>query len=91
LLTTASNTLPKESGVNLYDTACENEKINLDFITILVNNKTVILTGRERTYQKRRLIGEEVWNTPGVARILNDLQVTEPETAGPGKILEETL
>jgi osmotically-inducible protein OsmY len=69
----------------------KNKKINLDFITILVNNETVILTGRVRTYQKRRLIGEEVWNTPGVARVLNDLQVTEPETAGPGTILEEAL
>jgi osmotically-inducible protein OsmY len=69
----------------------KNEKIDLDFITILVNNETVILTGRVRTYQKRRLIGEEVWNTPGVARVLNDLQVTEPETAGPGKILDGAL
>jgi hypothetical protein len=57
----------------------------LDFITISVNNEIVILTGHVRTYEKRRLIGEEVWNTPGVARVLNELQVTDPETAGRGR------
>jgi len=66
------------------------KKTDLDFITISVNNGTVILTGHVRTYQNRRLIGEEVWNTSGVARVLNELQVTEPETAGPSKNSEET-
>jgi osmotically-inducible protein OsmY len=67
----------------------KSKKIDLDSLTILVNNGTVILTGHIRTYQKRRLIGEEVWNTPDVARLLNELKVTEPETAGPSKISEE--
>jgi osmotically-inducible protein OsmY len=63
----------------------KDKKIDLDFITISVNNEIVILTGHVRTYEKRRLIGEEVWNTPGVARVLNELQVTDPETAGRGR------
>ena len=58
--------------------------INLEFINITVNNQMVTLTGHVKNYQERRLIGE-VWNTPGVAKVLNDLQVTEPETAGPVK------
>ena len=61
----------------------------LDSITISVYNGIVVLTGRLKTYSERRLVGQEVWRTCGVVRILNELQVTEPETAGPSKILQE--
>ena len=49
----------------------------------------VILTGHVKTYKERRLVGQEVWRTCGVVKVLNELQVTEPETAGPSKILQE--
>ena len=62
---------------------------NLDSVNISVNNETVTITGHVKTYQERRLIGEKVWNTPGVAKVLNNLQVTEPETAGPSKVSEK--
>jgi|SRR5689334_4323893 osmotically-inducible protein OsmY len=60
-------------------------KVNSDGIEISVNNATVILTGYIKTYEERRLVGEEVWNIPGIIKVLNDLKVTEPETAGPSK------
>lgn len=34
-------------------------------------------------------LGQEVWRTYGVIKVLNELQVTLPETAGPSKILQE--
>jgi hypothetical protein len=44
-----------------------------------------------KTYRDTRLIGQEVWRTCGVVKVLNELQVTEAETAGhpgPSKILQ---
>jgi osmotically-inducible protein OsmY len=65
-----------------------NSIISTDYVEISVNNGTVILAGRVKTYRERRLIGQEVWNTHGVIKVLNDLQVTEPETAGPSKKID---
>lgn len=50
------------------------------------DNGAVILTGSVKTYAERRSIGREVWNTNGVVEVLNNIQVTKPVTAGPGKI-----
>jgi osmotically-inducible protein OsmY len=61
----------------------------LDNITISVHNGIVVLTGPVKTYRERRLIGQEVWRTSGVVKVLNELEVTEPETAGPSRILQE--
>jgi hypothetical protein len=58
-------------------------------INISVNNETATITGHVKTYQEKRLIGEKVWNTPGVAKVLNNLEVTEPETAGPSRVSEK--
>jgi osmotically-inducible protein OsmY len=63
--------------------------IPLHSIAILVDNSIVILTGHVKTYKERRLVGQEVWRTCGVVKVLNELQVSEPETAGPSKILQE--
>jgi osmotically-inducible protein OsmY len=63
--------------------------ITLESIAISVEDGIVILTGRVKTYKERRLVGQEVWRTCGVVKVLNELQVTEPETAGPSKILQE--
>jgi BON domain-containing protein len=76
--------------VNRLRARAENFQISSDSITISVYNGTVILAGRINTYRQRRLIGQEVWSINGVVKVLNDLQVTEPETAGPSKILERT-
>jgi hypothetical protein len=55
-------------------------------ITISTDNSAVVITGSVKTYAERRSIGQVVWNTSGVVEVLNNLKVTEPETAGPGKI-----
>jgi len=65
------------------------DAISLGSIAISVEDGIVILTGRVKTYKERRLVGQEVWRTCGVVKVLNGLQVTEPETAGPSKILQE--
>jgi osmotically-inducible protein OsmY len=56
-------------------------------IVIHVKDGVVFLIGHIKSFaEKRSLIGQEIWNTYGVVKILNDLQqVTEPETAGPIK------
>jgi osmotically-inducible protein OsmY len=64
----------------------KNNKINSDSIEVSVNNATAILNGSVKTYEERRLAGQEAWNTAGVVKVLNDLQVSEPETAGPSKV-----
>jgi osmotically-inducible protein OsmY len=55
-------------------------------IMLHVKDGMVILIGHVVTYEQGRSIGQEVWNIPGVVKVLNDLQVTEPETAGPSKV-----
>lgn len=55
-------------------------------ITIFTDNGAVIISGSVETYAERRSIGREIWNTSGVVEVLNNLEVTKPETAGPGKI-----
>jgi osmotically-inducible protein OsmY len=64
----------------------KNNKINSDSIKVCVNNATAILNGSVRTSEERRLAGQEAWNTAGIVKVLNDLQVPEPETVGPGKV-----
>ena len=59
----------------------------LDSITVSVEDGIVILTGNVKTYKERRWIGQEVWLTYGVVKVLNELHVSDPETAGPSKIL----
>ena|SRR5919206_2304635 len=61
----------------------------MDSIVISVRNGIVVLTGHVKTYNERRLVGQEVWLTCGVVKVLNELRVSEPGTAGPGKILQE--
>ena len=51
-------------------------------MTIYVKEDVVIPRGYVKTYAERGLIGQQVLNTHGVVKVLNDLQVTEPEIAG---------
>ena len=61
----------------------KNNKIDPSRIEVYVNNSAVTLKGLVKTYQERGLAGQEAWNVSGVSEVLNDLQVTEPETVGP--------
>jgi osmotically-inducible protein OsmY len=64
----------------------KNNNINSSKIEVSVNNSTVILNGVVETYEERRLAGQAAWNVSGVSKVLNDLQVINPETAGPGRV-----
>jgi osmotically-inducible protein OsmY len=61
----------------------KNNKIDPSHIEVYVNNAAVTLKGLVKTYEERGLAGQEAWNVSGVSEVLNDLQVTEPETVGP--------
>ena len=63
----------------------KNNRINSSQIDIFVNSSAVTLTGKVKTYEEKRLAGKEAWNASGVAEVLNELEVTEPETAGPSR------
>jgi BON domain len=65
------------------------ESILLSSIVVSVEDGIVILTGHVKTYKERRLVAQEVWRTCGVVKVLNELRVTKPETAGPSNILQE--
>jgi osmotically-inducible protein OsmY len=52
---------------------------------VSVHGGLILLEGKIRTYEERKRIGRIVWNTPGVAKVLNQLSVSDPETVGPAK------
>jgi BON domain len=63
----------------------DNSKINSSEIQISVTDSVATLNGSVATYEERRLVAEEVWNVAGVVKVLNELRVTDPETAGPSR------
>jgi osmotically-inducible protein OsmY len=64
----------------------QRNSIYSDVIIVSVHGGLILLEGKIRTYEERKRIGRIVWNTPGVAKVLNQLSVSDPETAGPAKI-----
>lgn len=82
--------MPGRKSDNELKSLRTNNAISPESITISVANGAVILTGHVKTYRERRLIGQEVWNTCGVVKVLNDLYVIQPETAGSREISEES-
>jgi hypothetical protein len=63
----------------------KNDKLDPSHIEVYVNNSAVTLKGSVKTYEERGLAAQEAWNISGVSEVLNDIQVTEPETVGPRK------
>jgi hypothetical protein len=59
------------------------DKLDPSRIEVLVNNSAITLKGSVKTYEERGLAGQAAWNISGVSEVLNDLQVTDPETVGP--------
>jgi osmotically-inducible protein OsmY len=43
----------------------------------------VTLNGSVRTFRERRIVAEEIWRIIGVFKVLNQLKVSDPMTAGP--------
>lgn len=58
-------------------------QIDSSKVVINIVDQIVSITGSVRTYEQRRQIGEEIWKIDGVAKVVNELHVTEPSTAGP--------
>ena len=58
-------------------------QIDTSKVVINVVDQIVSITGSVQTYEQRRRIGEEIWKIEGVVKVLNELHVTEPSTAGP--------
>jgi hypothetical protein len=50
------------------------------YMTIHVKEGVVILTGYKKTYTEGQLIGQQHVNTHVAVKVLNDVQVTEPES-----------
>jgi hypothetical protein len=86
----SSTVAGRKSDEELKNSIIENIKKNNDTnsskIEVSVNNSTVILKGVVETYEERRLTGQAAWNVAGVSKVLNDLQVAKPETAGPSRV-----
>ncbi len=58
---------------------------DLSKINVSVKNGIATLTGTVRHYEQRRKAGAEAWRTHGILEVLNELDVTDPETAGPSR------
>jgi len=59
--------------------------LGLSQVNVSVRNSVATLTGTVKTYNQRRNAGAEAWRTHGISEVLNELNVTEPETAGPSR------
>jgi osmotically-inducible protein OsmY len=60
-------------------------QIDTSKVVISVVDQIVSITGSVQTYEQKRRIGEEIWKIEGVVKVLNELHVTEPSTAGPAR------
>ena len=60
-------------------------QIDTSRVAINVVDQIVSITGSAQTYEQKRRIGEEIWKIEGVVKVLNELHVTEPSTAGPAR------
>jgi hypothetical protein len=58
---------------------------HIDATNVVINvvDQVVSITGSVQTYEHKRRIAEEIWKIEGVVKVLNELHVTEPSTAGP--------
>lgn len=73
---------------NVIENLQKNDKIDHSYIDVYVKSSAVTLKGSVKTYKESGLAGQAAWDTPGVSEVLNDLQVTEPETVGPRRKLD---
>jgi len=58
------------------------EKLGLK-LEVRVTNAVAILTGTVRDYAEKRKAGAEAWKTPGIAKVSNNLRISNADTAGP--------
>ena len=60
-------------------------QIETSKVVVNVVDQIVSIAGSVQTYEQKRRIGEEIWKIEGVVKVLNELHVTEPSTAGPAR------
>ena len=56
---------------------------DLSEVGVDVVDSSVTLTGRVKTYRFKEEIGRKVWETKGVIKVLNEVEVADAPTAGP--------
>jgi osmotically-inducible protein OsmY len=51
-------------------------------VKVRVVDSSVILTGQVKTYALKEEIGKRAWETKGIAKVLNELEVIDAQNAG---------
>jgi osmotically-inducible protein OsmY len=51
-------------------------------VDVHVVDSSVTLTGSVKTYKLKEEVGKKAWETKGVVKVLNELEVTDASTAG---------
>jgi osmotically-inducible protein OsmY len=60
-------------------------RVDTSKVAVNVVDQVVSLTGSVKTFEDKRRVGEEAWKIEGVVKVLNELHVMEPSTAGPAR------
>jgi len=82
----SSSQMPgRRSDEELKNDVLANLEPELSRVNVSVTNAVVTLSGIVKDYEHRRKAAAEAWRTPGITRVLNNLQVSDPESAGPSK------
>jgi osmotically-inducible protein OsmY len=79
---TSSDSLPGRKS----DTELEKDVLhrirNNQGVKVRVVDSAVMLTGEVKTYALKEEIGKKAWETKGVIKIVNEIEVTDPQSAG---------
>jgi osmotically-inducible protein OsmY len=60
-----------------------NQGSDISGVKVRVVDSAVILTGEVKTYALKEEIGKKAWETKGIIKIVNEIEVTDPQNAGP--------
>jgi osmotically-inducible protein OsmY len=60
-----------------------NQESDISGVKVRVVDSAVILTGEVKTYALKEEIGKKAWETKGIIKIVNEIEVTDPQNAGP--------
>ena len=85
---TSSDTLPGRKGdaeleKDVLHRIRNDQGFDSSGVKVRVVDSAVILTGQVKTNSIKEEIGKKAWETKGITKILNELEVTDPQIAGP--------
>jgi osmotically-inducible protein OsmY len=85
---TSSDTLPGRKGdaeleKDVLHRIRNDQGFDTSGVKVRVVDSSVILTGQVKTNSIKEEIGKKAWETKGITKILNELEVTDPQIAGP--------